>query len=779
MDLLAMAEDRLDERLAALVDAGPLRAEPVSGPFTRTAALALAEDMLRSRVLDVVARELRAQGRGFYTIGSAGHELNALVGAATRVGDPALLHYRSGGFMFARARRAREEGVADVDMLGDTLRSLVASRSDPASGGRHKVWGSVVLGVPPQTSTIASHLPKAVGLAIALGRPAHLRPVASRMERSGRAGEAPLAPAPLAHRAGDDPVVVCSFGDASFNHASAQAALNAARWAVRRGSAVPLLFVCEDNGLGISVPTPTGWIADSVSSMDGVTYIAADGEVDEVSGAVASAVAHARGRRTPVLLHLRTVRLGGHAGSDAEAGYRSRDDLEGDLDADPLACALERIVALGLVGVDELVVLVARVREEVRAAARMTDAAGTLRSAGEVMAPLAPHRPAALAARIADLPLDDEARRAVAMRHLPEEATQPAERTLAARINQALREELARRPDVVLFGEDVGRKGGVYGVTAGLQQVHGAARVHDTLLDETSILGLAQGYGLAGSLPVPEIQYLAYLHNALDQLRGEACSTSFFSDGRFTTPMVVRIAGLAYQRGFGGHFHNDDAIGALRDIPGLALAVPSRGDDAVRMLRGAFAMAEVDGRVVAFLEPIALYRERDLFEAGDEGWLTAFPVATGRPDDVLLPGEVGAYGPLDAATLIVTYGNGVRMALRAAARHERSGGDPVRVIDLRWLGPLPHAAVREAAQGVDRVVVVDECRASGGGIADAVIADLAEHGVMPVGGIHSIRALDSYIPIGPAADLVLVSEDAVLSALDALCGRPGTSTPGR
>jgi 2-oxoisovalerate dehydrogenase E1 component len=305
-----------------------------------------------------------------------------------------------------------------------------------------------------------------------------------------------------------------------------------------------------------------------------------------------------------------------------------------------------------------------------------------------------------------------------------------------------------------------------------LQQVHGAARVHDTLLDETSILGLAQGYGLAGALPVPEIQYLAYLHNALDQLRGEACSTSFFSAGRFTTPMVVRIAGLAYQRGFGGHFHNDDAIGALRDIPGLAIAVPSRGDDAVRMLRGALAMAEVDGRVVVFLEPIALYRERDLFEVGDEGWLTDFPIAHGDRGDLLLPGEVGDHGPLDAVTLIVTYGNGVRMALRAAARHMRSGGDAVRVIDLRWLNPLPHAAVREAAQRVDRVVVVDECRASGGGIADAIIADLAEHGAVPAGGVHSVRALDSYIPIGPAADLVLVGEEEVIGLLDSLAGRP-------
>ena len=120
-----------------------------------------------------------------------------------------------------------------------------------------------------------------------------------------------------------------------------------------------------------------------------------------------------------------------------------------------------------------------------------------------------------------------------------------------------------------MFGEDVALKGGVYGVTRGLQKKFGAARVFDSLLDEQSILGIALGAGVSGLLPIPEIQYLAYLHNAEDQLRGEAASLSFFSNGQYRNPMVVRIAGLAYQKGFGGHFHNDNAVGVLRDIPGL------------------------------------------------------------------------------------------------------------------------------------------------------------------------------------------------------------------
>ena len=132
---------------------------------------------------------------------------------------------------------------------------------------------------------------------------------------------------------------------------------------------------------------------------------------------------------------------------------------------------------------------------------------------------------------------------------------------------------------------------------------------------------------------MPEIQYLAYLHNAEDQLRGEAASLQFFSSGQYRNPMVVRVPGLAYQKGFGGHFHNDNAVGVLRDIPGLIVAVPARGDDAAAMLRTCLAAADTDGSVCVFLEPIALYHTRDLYEPGDGGWLSPYaaPQATGRP----------------------------------------------------------------------------------------------------------------------------------------------------
>src|SRR5262249_4714309 len=125
--------------------------------------------------------------------------------------------------------------------------------------------------------------------------------------------------------------------------------------------------------------------------------------------------------------------------------------------------------------------------------------------------------------------------------------------------------------------------------------------------------------GLAGLLPVPEIQYLAYLHNAADQLRGEAATLPFFSQGSYRNPMVVRIAGYAYQ-GFGGHFHNDTSRAALREIPRPVLGCPARPDRAAATLRPCLAAAAADGSMCVFLEPIALYHTRDLLAAGDGGW---------------------------------------------------------------------------------------------------------------------------------------------------------------
>ncbi|MCP9947485.1 alpha-ketoacid dehydrogenase subunit beta [Actinomadura madurae] len=305
---------------------------------------------------------------------------------------------------------------------------------------------------------------------------------------------------------------------------------------------------------------------------------------------------------------------------------------------------------------------------------------------------------------------------------------------------------------MVVFGEDVARKGGVYGVTRGLMRRAGPARVFDTILDEQSILGLALGFGTAGMLPVPEIQYLAYLHNAADQIRGEAATLPFFSSGQYANPMVVRIAGYAYQKGFGGHFHNDNAVAALRDIPGLVVASPSRPDDAAGMLRACADAAEREGRVCAVLEPIALYHARDLHEDGDGGWLA--------PAGGTVPiGRARSYGDGRDLT-IVTFANGLRMSLRAARRLEARGVG-CRVLDLRWLAPLPVEDLLREARATGTVLVADETRRTGG-VSEGVLAALADAGFQ--GKAARVAGEDSFIPLGDAAYHVLLSEDAIEDA---------------
>jgi 2-oxoisovalerate dehydrogenase E1 component len=723
-DSLERLEQRLLEWLREAENIGTRPgADAAVHDIDAVSALAIWRAQLMSRAVDLAARRLRAEGVGYYTIGSAGHEQNAVLGQLLAHDDPCFLHYRSGAFVMARALRAGHDGI-----LRDVLMSLRASELDPIARGRHKVWGSRPLWIVPQTSTIASHLPKAVGLAFGL----------SRMRRAG------LSP-PVNERA----IVACSFGDASTNHASALSGLHAARYAHRLGHAVPILFVCEDNGLGISERAPDGFIRDTVSGQSGLAYLRAEGSLDAVYGVCSEAISLCRRTRAPVFLHLETVRLGGHAGSDAESSYLSPSEIAAMEARDPLLENARFLTQRGLANAAALLDCHAEIDETVSALCKEAACAPQLTDAEAVMAALPPLPDASRCARGPS----------TSPPAAPIEPLTPAAesaRPLAAHITRTLGELLETNAEIFLFGEDVGRKGGVYGVTAGLQRRFGVARVFDTMLDETSILGTAQGLALAGALPIPEIQYLAYLHNAIDQLRGEASSMSFFSDGQFRNPMVVRIASFAYQKGFGGHFHNDNAIGALREIPGLALAAPARGDDAARMLRAAVDLARRDGRVVCFLEPIALYFESDLHGPGDRGWLTEAPL----PGETLPPGIPGLYGAQAPDLLLISYANGLRLCLRAARQLERDAGLRVRVLDLRWLAPLPLAAVEAEATRSGCVMVVDECRSSGGGIADAVIAHLAETGYR--GRLGSLRARDSFVPLGPAAHTVLVGEDEIV-----------------
>jgi 2-oxoisovalerate dehydrogenase E1 component len=325
--------DDLDPLEVALLDAIGALPVPERPIHDLSLAVATADEVftaqVRSRHLDHAARWLRARGAGFYTIGSAGHESNALVAAALRPTDPALLHYRSGGFYLARAQQV--VGLQSIEQplpgVRDVLAGLLGLADEPIAGGRHKVFGHPALDVIPQTSTIASHLPRAVGVAFAI-------------ERAARLG--------VPVRWADDAIAVCSFGDASVNHSTAQGAINTACYTAHSGLPLPLLFVCEDNGLGISVPTPTGWVQASLAHRPGLRYEYADGADPEAAFAtVRDLIDWVRAERRPAVLHLRTVRFLAHAGTDVESAYRSPAAMRADLARDPIVALARFLVASG------------------------------------------------------------------------------------------------------------------------------------------------------------------------------------------------------------------------------------------------------------------------------------------------------------------------------------------------------------------------------------------------------------------------------------------------
>ncbi|GHA92827.1 MFS transporter [Algimonas arctica] len=687
--------------------------------------VALFDAQLMSRHLDRVALKLQARGEGFYTIASSGHEGNAAIAWATRPDDMAFLHYRDATFQIARSLQ-----VPGTTPLWDMLLSFSTSKEDPTSGGRHKVLGSKALAIPPQTSTIASHLPKALGAAFSIPLSKRITPEHQQLKTDG--------------------IIVCTFGDASLNHSTSQGALNTASWTAFQGSPLPLLFVCEDNGIGISTKTPANWVEQSVKSRPALEYFQSNSlDIVEAYDTASKAVDYVRRYRRPAFLHAKCVRLYGHAGPDAPSTYLSKSEIKATEAQDPLLYTAARLVSEGVMTPADIVARYEQTAARVERVAEQAIKRPRLSTAQEVAESLVP--PARICT---DVPAPSEETRNACLGDSDLRATgQPQH--MAKMINLALTDLMLAHEEIIVAGEDVGRKGGVYGVTQRLQKRFGAHRVIDSLLDEQAILGLGIGMAHNGFLPIPEIQFLAYLHNAIDQLRGEAATLPFFSKGQFTNPMVIRIAGLGYQRGFGGHFHNENSVTALRDIPGLIVACPSNGRDAVLMLRECVRLAREEQRLVVFLEPIALYMTRDLHAPGDGEWTFAYPQPD--TDDVISLGDVGVHGTgKDLA--IITYGNGAYLSQQAQKILKADHNIDCRVIDMRWLSPLPKEAILKAVDGASRVLIVDECREQGSH-SEALMALFAESSDLP-----TVRHMadDCFIATGPAFGVTMPDRDSIV-----------------
>ncbi len=707
----------------------PPRSSPVSLEETSLSNCKLVEiieSQILSRQLDRIAKTLQAEGEGFYTIGSSGHENMAAVAAAFRLGDMAFLHYRDAAFQIQRSKM-----LAGQTPAWDMLLSFTASADDPISGGRHKVLGSLPLFIPPQTSTIASHLPKAVGAAYSVGLSRRLHPEQQKLA--------------------DDAVIVCSFGDASANHSTTQGAINTAAWTSYQHVPMPLAFICEDNGIGISTRTPGGWIHATFSQRPGIKYFSCNGlDVLDTYATTRKVEQYVRKTRKPAFLHVNCVRLYGHAGPDTPSAYLSREEIESAERNDPLLYTAAALTEAGVLSTTQILHLYNETGERLTRIAAEAINRPKLQTPEQVMSSLVPASRPGMPVRIPDAD-----QRALHFGRDLQEMQKPQH--MARMISWALTDLMLQHPQIILAGEDIGPKGGVYNVTAKLHGRFGAPRVINTLLDEQSILGLAIGLAHNGFLPIPEIQFLAYLHNAEDQLRGEAATLSFFSDGAYTNPMIIRIAGLGYQKGFGGHFHNDNSLAVLRDIPGVIIACPANAEDAVKMLRECVRLALEEQRVVVFIEPIALYMTRDLHKPGDGLWTYNYPDP--QNNGAISLGEIGLYGE-GTELAIISYANGYYLSRQAEKILAEAHGLTIRLIDLRWIAPLPEAAILEAVADCKNILIVDECRKTGSQSEALMTLLLEKTGHEP--DLKRITADDSFIPLGKAATVTLPDRDRIV-----------------
>lgn len=712
------------------------------------------ESQVMSRHLDLQSRIMQKKGQSFYTIGSSGHEGNAAYAKAFRPTDMAFLHYRSGAFVIQRSKQ-----VPGQTPLYDMLLSFAASKDDPISGGRHKVLGSKALAIPPQTSTIASHLPKAMGAAFSV-------PLAKRLAFSG---EMP-----------DDSIIICNFGDASSNHSTTQGAINSTAWAAYQSIPMPIVFICEDNGIGISTATPTGWIRANYQQRAGINYLYCDGlNLLDTYQKAKQAEKLTRELGKPVFLHMRTVRILGHAGSDAEFVYRNMKDIEATEFQDPLLHSARILLENNILTAEQIITIYQDVEQRIACIAEQVITKGKLSTADEVMA--------SIVAPSLSKELSEKSRKVVSAEQRQqlfshEKHNLNKKQHLAKLLNWALMDLMAEHDNIVMCGEDIAKKGGVYNVTTKLCERFGQNRVINTLLDEQSILGLAIGMAHNGFLPIPEIQFLAYVHNAEDQIRGEAATLPFFSNGQFSNPMVIRIAGLAYQKGFGGHFHNDNSFAVFRDIPGLIMACPSNGADAVEMMRTSVKLAREQQRLVVFLEPIALYMTKDLHEEGDGLWTSEYIL----PNDLSaqnqavndIPSKESSVSELSISCFgqgtdlcIISYGNGYFLS-RQAEKLLTEQGISCRVLDLRWLAPLDEKGIIAQALDCDNVLIVDECRQTGS-ISEALVTLIheAQQDRSQQVQVNRITAKDSFIPLGAAAYHVLPSTNAIVAAAKSMLSR--------